>query len=317
MARRLVQVDVDADHEVERGERAREARRVRRAHGGIARDRDQRAHLTLARRLDLLGEARARELAEHLGRAAHAALVAVQAHARAHAGLAARVGRERGGLREHRAAGPVELAREHVQHVDEPARRGAELGGGGADPAVDAAAVRGRELAREAPDHVGRARRSAARPARARTARSRGARRRRRSSTRRAGPSVTRSSAKSACTMPASSSASVPGRIGDVLVGDRGGLAAARIDHHEPAAALAHAPHAAAEVRHREQAAVRGHRVRAEHQAGSGVRSMSGTGIAERARRTSGATATCFGYWSTVLALKRLRLRKPVSSAWL
>ena len=48
MARRLVEIDVDADHQVESGERGGDARAVRRGQRGIARDRDQRLDLPLA-----------------------------------------------------------------------------------------------------------------------------------------------------------------------------------------------------------------------------------------------------------------------------
>src|SRR5207244_13084663 len=58
---RLVQVDVEAHHEVEPCERARQAVAVRRAEDRIAGDRDETADLALARRLDLLGEARSEE----------------------------------------------------------------------------------------------------------------------------------------------------------------------------------------------------------------------------------------------------------------
>ena len=64
VARRLVHVDVERDHEVERLECAVEALGLRRRDDRVARDRDERADLALARRLDLLGEADDRQLAE-------------------------------------------------------------------------------------------------------------------------------------------------------------------------------------------------------------------------------------------------------------
>ena len=54
--------------------------------------------------------------------------------------------------REHDAAGPVEVAGDHVDHVDEPAREGPELLRRGADPRVDGGARRGGELAGDPAD---------------------------------------------------------------------------------------------------------------------------------------------------------------------
>ena len=82
-ARRRVAVDVDADHEVERLERGGQAVGVRRRDERVAAERDHRADLALAGRLDLLGHARGRQLAEDLGRAAHAARPAAEASCRA------------------------------------------------------------------------------------------------------------------------------------------------------------------------------------------------------------------------------------------
>jgi hypothetical protein len=70
--RRLVQVDVDADHEVERGQRAVQPIRVGGRHDRIACQCDQRADLSVARRFDLLGQRDDRELAEELRQLAHA-----------------------------------------------------------------------------------------------------------------------------------------------------------------------------------------------------------------------------------------------------
>ena len=56
----LVDVDVDADHEVEVVDGVGERLRVGRRDERVARDRDQRAHLALARRRDLPGERRPR-----------------------------------------------------------------------------------------------------------------------------------------------------------------------------------------------------------------------------------------------------------------
>ena len=93
-----------------------------------------------------------RQLTEGLRQLAHPAGAAVQAHLAAEAGLAPGVAGAGRRLGEHGAAGTVEVAGEHVEHVDEPRREGAELGGGGADAPVDAGGGRGGELAGQPAD---------------------------------------------------------------------------------------------------------------------------------------------------------------------
>ena len=60
-----------------------------------------------------------------------------------------------GGEREERAAGPVEVAGEDVEDVDQPAGEGAELDGAAADAAVDGGGGRGGQLAGERADLAG------------------------------------------------------------------------------------------------------------------------------------------------------------------
>ena len=79
VARRLVHVDVDRDHEVEALDRALEAAAVGGREHRVAGDRDERAHLTLARGLDLLGQHGHGQLAEQLRQPAHAAVPAPEA----------------------------------------------------------------------------------------------------------------------------------------------------------------------------------------------------------------------------------------------
>ena len=148
----LVDVDVDAHHQVDVLERAAHAAGVGSAHDGVSGEREERAHLTVARRVDLLGEARDGQLADCLRQAADAGAPAGHAHALALARSAARVGGAGSGLREHRAARPVEVAGHDVEHVDEPARERPELLGAGADPPVDGGAVGAGQLARHAAD---------------------------------------------------------------------------------------------------------------------------------------------------------------------
>ncbi|CAM5657113.1 hypothetical protein SGLAM104S_03885 [Streptomyces glaucescens] len=124
----LVEVGVDADHEVEGAERLVEAVAVGRGEHGVGGDGDERADrfAVLRRGVDLLGERGDGELALRLGVPAHAGVPAAEGEALAGA---SRAGRPVGGcLREEGAAGPVEVAGEDVEDVDEPAGEGAVAG---------------------------------------------------------------------------------------------------------------------------------------------------------------------------------------------
>ena len=124
-------------------ERGGEARAVRRRQHRVAGDRDQRlAPGPSPGRLDLLGEA-ASSAARRTPRARRDTRLAWRpvTTPRPHAGRADRVGGERRRLREHRAAGRVEVAGEHVEHVDQPARERAVLLRAGADAAVHRGAL--------------------------------------------------------------------------------------------------------------------------------------------------------------------------------
>ncbi len=86
--------------------------------------------------------------------AAHPAVPAADGEAAARARLAASrrpTGHRRG---EHRSTGPVEVAAEDVHHVDQPRRRRAELGRGGADASVHRCGRRGGDLAGEPADRL-------------------------------------------------------------------------------------------------------------------------------------------------------------------
>ena len=158
--------------------------------------------------------------------------------AAAAAGRAGRVALPGGGAREHRAAGPVEVAGEHVQHVDEPGGERAELLRRGADAAVD----RGRSAAASS-----RASRRIASAAIPRDRRDRLGRERR-------GELLDAVDPVDQLREPAGAREALleehvdqreqQERVGagpdrDVLVGDLGGAAAARVDDDEPAAARA------------------------------------------------------------------------------
>ena len=155
VARCFVAVDVDADHQLERVQRLRKTVAVRRREHRVAADRDQRADLALAGGFDLLSKAVDGKLAEHFAAAFGARRPAVDLHSAAAARLALRVWRAGRRLREHHSTGAVEVAGQRVDHVDQPARDGAEGLRCRADPAVDGGARRGRQLARDPADCVG------------------------------------------------------------------------------------------------------------------------------------------------------------------
>ena len=192
--------------------------------------------------------------------------VAPGGDAAADARLAAGVVREGGRPREHRAAGLVEVAGEHVEHVDEPRRQRAETLGAGAEAPVDAGRRSRRRVHAPGGGSCRRRCRSAPPRARARTAARPGARRRRRPRAARARPSRTRPSSNSVCTIAASRKASAPGRMKWCSSASGRGLGAARVDHDDAAAARAQRLGLAAEVGHRPQAAVADQRVGAEDQ---------------------------------------------------
>jgi len=93
---------------------ALEARAVRRAQRRVAGDRDERADLPIARRLDLLGEAGGGQLPVDLGRLAHAARPPPEADALAAPRRPARVGAPARGLGEHGAPGLVQVPGKNV-----------------------------------------------------------------------------------------------------------------------------------------------------------------------------------------------------------
>ena len=244
----------------------------------------ERAHLTFAGRLDLLGEADDRELTEELGQAAHARGPAPEAHAAPDPRLATGVGAAGRRLREHRAARPVEVAREHVQDVDEPRRERAELLRAGADARVHGRGRRTRELTRDA-----------ARRVRVDTGVLRDALRR----------ELGRGHAQLVETVDVvGHRAQIDEVVGEQHVGEReeeqgvragpdrdvlvrfvGGLGSARVDDDEPASARSERAEAPGQVGRGQQAAVGRERVRTEHQEIVGAIDV-GHRDRQRARRT-------------------------------
>ena len=181
-----------------------------------------------------------RHLAEHLGRAAHAAAPAAELGlARRPRCRAVQVSGHGDGLAEHQPARTVEVAGEDVDHVDEPRRRACRTPGctgrcgrrrrrarrrrargrcGGCVSAGDAgstSATASGVKPSAAAAHLVDAVRPGRRGGRGRRAPRRRARARRASR----------------------NAASVPGRIGQPLVGAVGGAGAARVDHDDLAAA--------------------------------------------------------------------------------
>ena len=96
MARGFVQVNVQADHEVQLVQRGRQARAVRAGQYWVGGHGDECSYLPLAGCFDFFGQAGDGQLAKYLGRAAHSGVVAACAHAFAGAGFACRVAGKRG-----------------------------------------------------------------------------------------------------------------------------------------------------------------------------------------------------------------------------
>lgn len=136
VARGLVEVGVDADHEVEAvGECPVQAVPVGRREHRVARDDDERPDPVLPGCLDLLGERGDGQFALGLGVPGDPAAPAAQVEALP--GRGGTRGAGGGGEREEGAAGAVEVAGEDVEYVDEPAGQGAVLDGAAADAPVD------------------------------------------------------------------------------------------------------------------------------------------------------------------------------------
>ncbi len=149
----LVEVGVDADHEPDAVERLVEPIPVGRGQHGVTGDGDHRLDLSLAGRVDLLGQCGGGHFGQRLGIARHSAVPA--------AGLEAAAGfrrpgcRHRGPEREHRAAGSVEVTGQDVDDIDQPAGERAEFDCGRTDSAVHRRRRRCGELAGQRPDVVG------------------------------------------------------------------------------------------------------------------------------------------------------------------
>ena len=295
------------------------ARPRRAAVGGrdqrVAGGRDQCADLPLARRVDLLGQARTRAAR----RSPRAALAPGSSSARARS--PGRVPGSPEELRcpaaargEHGAALAVEVAGEDVDHVDQPAGERAELLRAGADPPVDGGALGRRQLARHAADLV---RGDAARSATASGAKSCAdaldllepvqvlvdAPRDR--------PAPPRTGC-ARCHSSRCASRARPDEV--VLVGGLGGPGAPRVHDHDLSAALADRAKAAAHVGRGEQAPVGHERVGAQDEqvVACGRRRVSGSRAARRTSgRPTGAWASGRPCWRCRRSSTRARAATP------
>ena len=146
VARRLVQIDVDTHHEVERFERRDKLIAVRCREQRVAADHHHRTNLSGAGGRDFFGHQRGWVLPQRLWEATNASLSAASFEPLADAFLAASRRAGSNGQREHCPAFFIEVAGDHVQHVDEPRRGGAEAHRGGADAAVHRCTVRVAQL---------------------------------------------------------------------------------------------------------------------------------------------------------------------------
>ena len=144
VARGLVAVRVDRDHEIEPGEGPLEAGPVGGGEHRVAGDGHERPHLAGAGSLDLLGEGGHRPLPRELREAADPAASLVEVPPLPDPlGEGHRVG---GGPGEHHPARTVEVSGQHVEDGDEPRGDRAELLGAHADPAVGGRRGRGGEI---------------------------------------------------------------------------------------------------------------------------------------------------------------------------
>ncbi|EGY01890.1 hypothetical protein AZA_07438 [Nitrospirillum viridazoti Y2] len=156
MAGRLVQVDVDTDHQVQLVQGARQSVTVGGGQDGVAGHGEQGPHLALAGRLDLLRQASHRQFTEHLRRVRYAGAAAAQRHAPPLAARPHRVGGEGGGLGEHRPARRIQIAGQDVDGVHQPTGQGAEFLSAGADAAVQHRRLLRCQIPRQGPDGIGR-----------------------------------------------------------------------------------------------------------------------------------------------------------------
>ena len=121
MARGLVQVDVERDHELEAVKRLDHFVRVWVGQHRIAGHGDEGADLAFSRRQDFLLQRARRQRAAELGQSADAGLPAVHRRHAIDKGIVEHQHRNNAD-REHHAARPIHIARQHVDRVLQPTR---------------------------------------------------------------------------------------------------------------------------------------------------------------------------------------------------
>ncbi|OIQ65403.1 hypothetical protein GALL_530380 [mine drainage metagenome] len=161
MARGFVQVNVDADHEVQRGQGPGQARPVGGGQHRVGSDGDQGAYLVGAGGFNLFGQTGDGQFTHHLRRTTDTCMVAAGGNATPAAALALGVAGKRGSLGKHQPAGDIQMTGEHIKHIHQPAGQGAKALGTGANAGIQRGTLGMRQLAGEA--HNGACRHAAAR----------------------------------------------------------------------------------------------------------------------------------------------------------
>ena len=155
MARGLVEVNVHADHEVQRIQRLGQTRAVGRGEHRVGAHGDQGADFAVSRGFNLFGQAGDGQLAHDLGGTTDPRKVAPGGHAFAHTRFAHRVGAKGCRLGKQHATGQIQMARERVEHIHQPACQRAVGLGAGANAGIDCCAGRIGQLTRQLANGVG------------------------------------------------------------------------------------------------------------------------------------------------------------------
>ncbi|CRQ80221.1 hypothetical protein PAERUG_E5_London_17_VIM_2_12_12_04692 [Pseudomonas aeruginosa] len=262
VAGRLVDVEVDAEHELQAVQGLFEPPPVGRGQHRVAGYRDQRAHLPLAFTEDFFRQCRHRQFAAIFRQPRDAAAPTAEVATR---GTRHQVQGRRGA---QRATDPVEVAGDQVDQLHQPLAERAEGLGGNAHPAIADRPFGGGEIPRQLANAFGRHatarahglgvedRDRLAHPLQPVDRQRRGA---------------TEVLLEQGVEYPEQQRRILAGTNEQVPVGDSRGLAAPGIDHHQPAAACLQRLQALLHVRHGHDAAVGRQRVAAEHQHEVGV----------------------------------------------
>ena len=155
MARGLVQIDVERDHEVEAFKCLGQALRIGIGQHRVAGHGDKGADLAFARRHDFFNQCTVWKRAGELRQAADACLPAVHRRHIADEDIVEHHVRDDAD-RKHHATRTVDVAGQHIDHILQPARHGAETLRAGAESSIPGGAVGPGEFACELTNHVGR-----------------------------------------------------------------------------------------------------------------------------------------------------------------